>query len=179
MAKKDVLLRLIGKHDRIRTAPMKIWLCMSKQLQQHIMDMTNLVLVSMIVKTGNYHGALEKNGPYLEMLKFFNDLYQKVLVDPDSMTQTYDKMAEKVQNGGVLFSIFNYSGSLAYNKDEHTKAGKMMYCLKPEDASPIVYGMNTQGGNRITSIGANTEYPQLRWKLKLFCNTGRTYDICI
>mgnify|MGYP005960218505 FL=1 len=112
-------------------------------------------------KTGNYHGALEKNGPYLEMLKFFNDLYQKGLVDPDSMTQTYDKMAEKVQNGGVLFSIFNYSGSLAYNKDEHTKAGKMMYCLKPEDASPIVYGMNTQGGNRITSIGANTEYPEL------------------
>ena len=82
------------------------------------------------------------------MLKFFNDLYQKGLVDPDSMTQTYDKMAEKVQNGGLLFSIFNYSGSLAYNKDEHTKAGKMMYCLKPEDASPIVYGMNTQVGNR-------------------------------
>lgn len=113
------------------------------------------------VSTGKLHGALEKDGPYLEMLKFFNNLYQKGLLDPDSMTQNYDKMGEKAQNGGVLFSIFNYSGSLAYNKEVHTSAGKMMYCLKPEEASPIVYGMNTQGGSRITSIGASTEYPEL------------------
>lgn len=112
-------------------------------------------------QTGVYHDAMEKDGPYLEMLKFFNELYQDGLVDPDSMTQTYDKMVEKVQNGGVLWSIFNYSGSLAYNKPEHTKAGKLMYCMKPEEASPIVYGMNTQGGSHPTCIGANTEYPEL------------------
>lgn len=112
-------------------------------------------------ETGTYHDALEKNGPYLTMLKFFNNLNQKGLLDPDSMTQTYDKMIEKVQNGGVLFSIFNYSGSLAYNKEAHTSAGKAMYCLKPEEATPIVYGMNTQGGTYITSIGATTEYPDL------------------
>ena len=113
-------------------------------------------------KTGDYHGALEKDGPYLQMLKFFNDLYQEGLVDPDSMTQTYDKMGEKVQNGGVLFSIFNYSGSLAYNKPAHTKENKLMYPMKPTEASPIVYGMNTQGGgDYVTSIGAKTEYPEL------------------
>lgn len=112
-------------------------------------------------QTGVYHDALEENGPYLEMLKFFNKLYQDGLVDPDSMTQTYEKMVEKVQNGGVLWSIFNYSGSLAYNKPTHTKAGKLMYCMKPEDATPIVYGMNTQGGNHPTCIGAGTEYPEL------------------
>lgn len=64
---------------------------------------------------GKYHDALEENGPYLEMLKWFNDLYQDGLIDPDSMTQTYDEMIAKVQNGGTLFSIFNYSGSLGYN----------------------------------------------------------------
>lgn len=112
-------------------------------------------------QTGKYHGALEENGPYLTMLKFFNNLYQDDLLDPDSMTQTYDEMIAKVQNGGTLFSIFNYSGSLGYNSKEHTAAGKMMYCMKPEDATPIVYGMNTQGGDRIWSIGANTEYPEL------------------
>lgn len=32
--------------------------------------------------------------------------------------------------------------------------------MKPEDASPIVYGMNTQGGDRVWSIGAKTEYPE-------------------
>ena len=103
---------------------------------------------------GKYHDALEENGPYLEMLKWFNDLYQDGLIDPDSMTQTYDEMIAKVQNGGTLFSIFNYSGSLGYNTKEHTSAGKLMYCMKPEDASPIVYGMNTQGGDRVWSIGA-------------------------
>lgn len=109
---------------------------------------------------GKYHDALEENGPYLEMLKWFNDLYQDGLIDPDSMTQTYDEMIAKVQNGGTLFSIFNYSGSLGYNTKEHTSAGKFMYCMKPEDASPIVYGMNTQGGDRVWSIGAKTEYPE-------------------
>ena len=110
--------------------------------------------------SGKYHDALEENGPYLEMLKWFNDLYQDGLIDPDSMTQTYDEMIAKVQNGGTLFSIFNYSGSLGYNTKEHTSAGKLMYCMKPEDASPIVYGMNTQGGDRVWSIGAKTEYPE-------------------
>ena len=109
---------------------------------------------------GKYHDALEENGPYLEMLKWFNDLYQDGLIDPDSMTQTYDEMIAKVQNGGTLFSVFNYSGSLGYNTKEHTSAGKLMYCMKPEDASPIVYGMNTQGGDRVWSIGAKTEYPE-------------------
>lgn len=112
-------------------------------------------------QTGTYHDALEKDGPYLTMLKFYNDLYQNGLLDPDSMTQRYEQMGEKVQNGGVFFSIFNYCGSLAYNKDAHTSAGKLMYCMKPEDATPLVYGMNTQGGNYTTSIGKTTEYPEL------------------
>lgn len=112
-------------------------------------------------QSGKFHDALEENGPYLQMLKFYNNLYQDGLLDPDSMTQTYDKMIEKVQNGGTMFSIFNYSGSLGYNKKVHTDAGKMMYCMKPEDATPIVYGMNPQGGDRIWSIGATSEYPEL------------------
>lgn len=116
-------------------------------------------------QTGKLHDALEENGPYLEVLKFYNDLYQDGLLDPDSMTQTYDKMIEKVQNGGTMFSIFNYSGSLAYNKKEHTENGKLMYCMKPEKATPIVYGMNPQGGDRIWSIGATTEYPELCMKV--------------
>ena len=40
------------------------------------------------VETGDYHDALEENGPYLTSLKFFNKLYQAGLVDPNSMTQT-------------------------------------------------------------------------------------------
>lgn len=121
-------------------------------------------------QTGTYHDALEENGPYLEMLKWYNGLYREGLVDPDSMTQTYDQMSEKVQNGGVLFSIFNYSGSLGFNTNAHLEKGEYMYCLRPEEASPIVYGMSTLGGNYITTIGANTEYPELCMEiLNYFC----------
>lgn len=121
-------------------------------------------------QTGKLHDALEENGPYLQMLKFYNNLYQDGLIDPDSMTQTYDQMIEKVQNGGTMFSIFNYSGELAYNKEAHTSAGKAMFCMKPSEATPIVYGMNPQGGDRIWSIGASTEYPDLCMEvINYFC----------
>lgn len=112
------------------------------------------------VETGEFYDCLAENGPYLTALKFFNKLYQKGLLDPDSMTQTYQDAIEKVQNGGTLFSIFNYSGYLAYN-ETHIADGKMMSTLLPEEASPIVYGMNVFGGTRIWSIGAKTEYPEL------------------
>ena len=110
--------------------------------------------------TGNYHDALEQNGPYLTALKFFNKLYQNGLLDPNSMSQTYDNMYEKVQAGGVFFSIFNYSGSLGYNSEEHLAAGKYMGSMVPTEARPLVYGMSTTGGNRIWAIGSNTAYPE-------------------
>jgi len=112
-------------------------------------------------ENGEFYGCLDKGGPYLTCLKFFNTLYQKGLLDPDSMTQTYDEMIAKVQNGGTFFSIFNYSGSLGYNTEAHIAENKMMETLLPSDATPIVYGMNVLGGNRIWSIGAKTQYPEL------------------
>ena len=113
------------------------------------------------VTTGEYHDALETGGPYLEALAFFNELYRNNLLDPNSISQTYDNMYEKVQAGGVFFSIFNYSGSLGYNSEEHLNAGKYMGSLVPNEASPLVYGMSTTGGNRIWAIGSNTAYPEL------------------
>ena len=112
-------------------------------------------------ETGTYYDCLQEDGPYLKALKFFNQLYQNDLLDPNSMSQTYDNMAEKARAGGVFFSIFNYSGSLCYNSEEHVAQDKMMMSLVPQEASPIVYGMSTSGGNRVWSIGSNTEHPEL------------------
>jgi multiple sugar transport system substrate-binding protein/putative aldouronate transport system substrate-binding protein len=52
-------------------------------------------------------------------------------------------------------------GSALYNTPDHLAAGKGMFPVKPEEAKPIRYGLNIYGGNRIWSIGANTEYPEL------------------
>lgn len=116
-------------------------------------------------QTGDYHDALQQNGPYLELLKFFNDLYQDKLLDPESRTQSYERMIEKLMDDRVLFSIFNYAGSQTYNKKKQMDDGKYMASVKPEEASPIVYGMNAQGGDHIWSIGAKTKYPELCMKV--------------
>lgn len=113
------------------------------------------------VNTGEFHYCLDADSPYIEMLEFFNKLYREGLLDPDSMTTTYDKMIEKVQNGGVFFSIFNYAGSAGYNSEDHVSANKIMLPLVPTEATPLAYGMSTYGGNRVWSIGAKTQYPEL------------------
>lgn len=113
------------------------------------------------VETGEFYDALSNDSPYLEMLAWFNELYRNGLLDPDSMTQTYDNMIEKVQNGQVFFSIFNYAGSAGYNKEENYSQDRIMMSLVPTEASPIVGGLSTQGGNRVWSIGAKTQYPEL------------------
>ncbi len=111
--------------------------------------------------TGKFYDALDPNGPYIEMLKFFNKMYRAGLLDPNSMTQTYDEMGTKVKNGGVFWGIFNYASSMVYNTTAHLEEGKMMYARVPDEANPIVYGMSTLGGNRIWTIGNYTAYPEL------------------
>lgn len=111
-------------------------------------------------ETGNFYPSLEENGPYLNALKFLNKLYQMGLVDPDSMTQTYDQMMPKMQNGNCLFSIFDYAGSNLYNTPDHIADNKYMLPLVPTEANPIVYGLSTGGNTRIWSIGNNSLYPE-------------------
>ncbi len=113
------------------------------------------------VENGSYYDSRDPNGPYLKALKFFNKCYQAGLIDPNSMTQTYNEMSEKATAGGVFFSIFDYAGSKLYNTEAHLNEGKAMYPIVPKDATPLCYGMNVLGGNRVWTIGANTEYPEL------------------
>lgn len=108
-----------------------------------------------------YYPSLVKDGPYFTALKFYNNLYQKGLLDPDSQTQKYDGMTEDFQNGTAFFNYFNWMGSGLYNSDTHAQAGKGMYPLVPTEATPICYGQNVYGSNRIWTIGAKTEYPEL------------------
>ncbi len=112
-------------------------------------------------ETGEFHGALEKDGPYIEMLGFLNKLYRKGLIDPDSMTQTYIDMAQKMINGGCFFSLFDYAGSNYFNNVAHLSEDKIMLPLLPSEASPAVYEISKYGGQQLWCIGANTHYPEL------------------
>lgn len=108
-----------------------------------------------------WQGALERGGMYLRCLAFYNQLYQRGLLDPDSLTQKYDGAAEDYQDGVAFFNIFNYMASLLYNTDEHIEQGKAMYALALGDQKTLTYGLNVYGGNRIWAIGSTTQYPEL------------------
>lgn len=112
-------------------------------------------------ETQTYHPCLEEDGPYLTALKFYNTLYQKGLLDPDSQTQKYDGMVEDYQNGSAFLNVFNFLGSAMYNSEAHAAEGKAMYPCPPAEARPIIYGQSVYGGNRPWTIGAKTEYPEL------------------
>jgi putative aldouronate transport system substrate-binding protein len=113
------------------------------------------------VNTQTAQPILDDNSMYIRSLKFYNALYQKGLLDPDSMTQTYDDAVDAYQDGAAVFNIFTFLGADLYNTDAHTGDGKGMFALAADDMKPLCYGLNIFGGNRIWSIGANTEYPEL------------------
>ncbi|MDO5292930.1 MAG: hypothetical protein Q4F05_09285 [bacterium] len=113
------------------------------------------------VNSQTYQPALQDDGMYLRCLKFYNTLFQKGLLDPDSMTQTYEEMSEAYQDGAAFFNIFNWMGSGLYNTEAHLKENKAMLTVAAKDAKTLVSGSNINGGNRIWSIGSKTQYPEL------------------
>lgn len=111
--------------------------------------------------TQTWQGCLDDGGMYLKMLKFYNKLYQADLVAPDSMTQNYDAAVEDYTNGTAFWTIFNYMVSSTFNTEDNLKAGKAMYVLAAKDQNTCSYGLNVYGGNRVITIGASTQYPEL------------------
>lgn len=113
------------------------------------------------VEKQEWQGALEEGGQYLRSLRFHNQLFQRNLIDPDSLTQKFDGASEDYQDGAAFFNIFNYMASIPYNTEEHISQGKAMYALALGDQKTLTYGLNVFGGNRVWTIGATTQYPEL------------------
>ncbi len=113
------------------------------------------------VDNQTFQGALDKDGMYLRCLKFYNDLYQQGLLDPDSMTQTATEAGEKYKDGAAFFNIFTFNGASNYNTSEHLKAGKGMFALPATDSKTICYGNSLLGGDRQWAIGSQCKYPEL------------------
>ncbi len=111
--------------------------------------------------TNTYQDVLQEGGWYLKALKWYNTLYQKGLLNPNSMTQKYDDVASQLIDGATFFNQFKWMGADLYNTPEHVAAGKAMYCVPPADSKNLVEGLNIYGGERVWTIGAKTQYPEL------------------
>ena len=112
------------------------------------------------VNTQTWEDCLKRDGWYLRCLKFYNSLHQKGLYDPDSMTQNWNSIVEKYRNGAAMFNIFEWIASY-FNTDEHKEAGKMMMPVAAKDQKNLADGLSVYGKNRVWTIGANSNYPEL------------------
>lgn len=113
------------------------------------------------VDTGAFQGCLDDGGYYLRVLKFYNQLYQNGLLDPDSRDQGYDGCIEDYQDGRAFFCIFGWLAAPQYNTVEHTADGKIMMPVAAADQKTTVNGLNPNGSNRVWTIGSKCEYPEL------------------
>ncbi|MDR2589583.1 MAG: hypothetical protein LBC71_01150 [Oscillospiraceae bacterium] len=115
-------------------------------------------------QTREWQGALEENGWYLRALKFYNTLHQMGLYDPDSMTQSWDNVVEKYKNGEAMFNIFAWIAD-NFNTDKHEEEGKIMMPVVAQDQMNLADGLSVFGKNRVWTIGANSNYPELAMEI--------------
>ena len=64
-------------------------------------------------ETGKFYGSLEADGPYMYTLKFFNKLMQAGLVDPDSMTQKWERFIEANDLPKIRLHALRHSNATA------------------------------------------------------------------
>lgn len=107
--------------------------------------------------TGEFYDPTDLEGPYIQMIRYYNELYIEGLLDPDSRTQSFEQYQAKVENGQVLSSVSKYAGSALYNTEEHLKAGTAMYSVIPENGTPLAYGVITTGEKSWIGISASTD----------------------
>ena len=101
------------------------------------------------------------NSIYEKGLEFLYKANQMGLVDPDSTTQNYDTMYQKMQDGAVLFSFWSWMGQGAYNTPENTAQGKGFKLVPVKDMKIGVGGCKMLGNQEIAiMIGSNAEDPQ-------------------
>ena len=96
---------------------------------------------------------LDKDSYYLQNLKFYYELNQKGLLDPDSTTQNFTTAADKYGKGQALLGFWAYQGLSQYNTTAHNNEGKGFWAVPLEGEKVISSGCNPTGGTYGAGIG--------------------------
>lgn len=105
-----------------------------------------------------YQGVLDEDGYYMRGLKLYYDANQMGLVDPDSMTQKFEDVVNKMKDGQLLFTFFPWLDD-TYNTAEHMAEGKGFALVPFKEERTFSYGYDPYGGNRVWAIGSKTKHP--------------------
>lgn len=108
--------------------------------------------------TGKTANTLDRDSLYMQALKFYYEANQMGLVDPDSLTQTYDTAKAKLIEGRVFFSWWAWFND-AYNTPENTNADSPtgFAPVLPANSKMLISGENVIGNPTPIAIGSATK----------------------
>ncbi len=109
--------------------------------------------------TEEIQGLLDEDSYYMRALKLYFDANQMGLVDPDSLTQNFDTVVDKIRDGQILFVWFSWLDD-AYNTPEREAEGKGFHLVPFQEERAFSNGFNPYGGTATWSIGSKTKYPE-------------------
>ena len=102
---------------------------------------------------------LEDGSLYYRCLKVVNQMYRDGTFDPESVSQNYDTYSTKLTGGRYLIALWGWIIS-SYNSADKAAEKNGFTTFMFEDSAPQQLTNSTSGGNRLWSLGANTEYAE-------------------
>ncbi len=98
---------------------------------------------------GTTMSTLDESSQYIQALKFYYKANQMGLVDPDSLTQTYDTAKSKLAEGRVLFSWWDWYND-NYDTTAHTDGTTPtgFKAVLPANAKVLISGDNNIGNTK-------------------------------
>jgi len=106
-----------------------------------------------------YQSLLDPDSFYIKCLRLYFNANQMGLMDPDSISQTYEDAVNKMKDGQTLFSWFPWMDNI-YNTQERQAEGKGFRLVPFSEEVVYSIGYNPYGGNRLISIGSHAQYPE-------------------
>ncbi len=101
----------------------------------------------------------DDNSMYKKILKFYYDANQRGLVDPDSVSQDWNKVNEKLTNNQVLLMWYSWQRGF-YNTIERGKNEDGNVVIPISDMKVIQTGDPYYGNGRVFALGSKAKDPK-------------------
>ena len=110
---------------------------------------------SLILKPdGSFIPLTDKSGSYYKILKFWNDAYNRGLVDPNSASQTWNEACAKMTSGQVF--LFWYSWQVGFwNTQDRLQDGSAFIYIPVKDQTYYADADSYFGSGRVFAVGSN------------------------
>lgn len=122
-------------------------------------DESGFVLVK--ADGSDYQSIIDDDSLYIRVLKWYFDANQMGLVDPESVTQTYEDFKGKYEKGQILYSPWPWVAQTQYNTISNKEQGKGFMMADIEDMNIYSYGCSPDGNHKtVIAVGSQAQDPE-------------------